>query len=283
MDTANLDLSFEVVTPLKASKYLEMNFDGNRSIRKSATVRYSETMKKNQWRDFATMLVFDSTGKLIDGQHRLSAQIDAGKTIGYVVLRGLDQDDYSVIDSGVRRSISDRSDMTKRESTIASAMAQYDVGAPIKKCLSSISSGGKIFVTEADLIAYADANLDEIKNLAKMYSRARHCVGKLSTVAFATAYMVIKNKYNEDTFEKFAGELATWNTQCPQALAAQKSLSTNANGNANQSGKRERDRLAQTAIIIRACDQYVAGFIPNMPTKALVTESNLKEWRKVVA
>lgn len=274
MDVPCLDLKLEYITPCDAIDYLAANYSGNRNIRVSAKDRYAETMRKKQWRDFTSMIVFDSEGNLIDGQHRLSAQIEAEATVGYVVLRGLETSSYSVINSGVKRGLADRSSMTTLESTIASAMAKYNAGLPVKNCLTSITSGGQVAVTEADVIKYAEDNSDEITRVNKMYNRVRGCVRRLSTAAFATSYMISKERHGADVFLSFERELSKWDTECKQATAAQKSLTLSNGG--------RRTPVEQMAIIVRACDQYADGVIPKMPTKALVNEAVLKSWQKEV-
>ena len=49
-------------------------------------------MQDGKWRLNGKTICFDSTGRLLNGQHRLSAVVRSGVTLTTVVVRGLDPD-----------------------------------------------------------------------------------------------------------------------------------------------------------------------------------------------
>lgn len=101
------NISLEEITPEKAAEYLGVNFQ-NRNIRPKIVSLYAKDMHNGEWRaSVATPICFSESGDLIDGQHRLAAIIDSGKTIQMVVVRGLAKGDQLVIDTGIRRSFAD--------------------------------------------------------------------------------------------------------------------------------------------------------------------------------
>lgn len=155
-DVAPLSTCFELITPDEAKKLLDRTKFKNRRVREAAELRYEKAMFDGDWMDFISMIVIDSSGNVIDGQHRLLSQIESGETVGYVVLRGAPTDAYKVIDSGIKRRISDRSSMSTRQSTIAGAFVQYEAGAPIRKCLTSIASGRTVYATDANVISWGE-------------------------------------------------------------------------------------------------------------------------------
>lgn len=94
------------VTPAVARQWLDRNI-GNRPITTSAVNRYARDMIGGKWRMTGDPIRFSKTGKLIDGQHRLTAIVKTGVTVSCVVMTGLDDEIFDVIDTGRSRSKSD--------------------------------------------------------------------------------------------------------------------------------------------------------------------------------
>ncbi len=95
------------VTPEIATLWLRQNIERNRSLRQSEVARLAEEMKQGRWKLTPTGIVFDTDGKLIDGQHRLSAVVLSGCTIQFVVWHNVETDILNVLDTGRGRSLVD--------------------------------------------------------------------------------------------------------------------------------------------------------------------------------
>jgi hypothetical protein len=93
----------ETITPEKAVKYLEYN-PHNRSITKSAVNRYLEAMLKGEWWLTGQGIIFDEDGNLLDGQHRLTACIEAGVPFITSVTRGINAEAWKKMDMGKSRT-----------------------------------------------------------------------------------------------------------------------------------------------------------------------------------
>lgn len=275
-DVAPLTITFEYLTPDDAQALLDgTKTFKNRVIRTSERIRYARMMRDGDWMDFTSMIVIDSSGNVIDGQHRLLAQTDSGETVGYVINRGLPTSAYQVIDSGIRRKTNDRSEMNSSQATMAGVFAQYEKGASIRKCLTSASSGRHCYCTEMEVIRYGEEHLEMLRSAHNLYARVRSNIGVLSTMAFALYLCVGSEKLGADETEMFATELSKWDTDCKQAQAAQKSLQARVNG-------KPKDKLSQLAIMVNALTQYHKGVVPKMATKATYTDATLESWRKKV-
>jgi hypothetical protein len=94
------------VTPDIAAEWLKENV-ANRPIRPKHKQQLATTMARNLWKLNGESIKFDSYGRLIDGQHRLLAIIESGKTVPLLVVRGLDPDVVPTIGCGVKRSAAD--------------------------------------------------------------------------------------------------------------------------------------------------------------------------------
>jgi predicted transcriptional regulator len=101
-----MEINLEKITPVMASKYLE-NALQNRKIKKETVKQYSSDMKKGFWVLSPQPIVFDESGKLMDGQHRLLAVIDSKTPIDFIVARNVPKTAIFGIDMGTSRSASD--------------------------------------------------------------------------------------------------------------------------------------------------------------------------------
>lgn len=128
MEAKNIEPKIEIeeITPLKAQKYLGKNYEYNRNKRARVIETYGKDMRQGKWRwHVAPPIVFDKQGRLIDGQHRLEAVVKSGKTIKSYVVRGADEDDYKVIDSGIGRKAADGLKQYPQSANLATAARAY--------------------------------------------------------------------------------------------------------------------------------------------------------------
>lgn len=70
--------------------------------------RYASDMRDGRWTKDASLIVFDQDGYLINGQHRLSAVVASGCTIGFWVARGWQGDAIFRMDQGRVRMTRDQ-------------------------------------------------------------------------------------------------------------------------------------------------------------------------------
>ena len=93
---------WEVITPEVAEEMLTHNTNNYRPISKQIVSRYVDEIQGNSWEANGDTIVFNSEGVLLNGQHRLTAVINAKKPIITLVVRGLP--DSQVFDIGRKRS-----------------------------------------------------------------------------------------------------------------------------------------------------------------------------------
>lgn len=98
-------VQIEVVTPEMATEYLAMSV-GNRPIREPRVMQYAQAMLDGQWMLTGEPLIFNGSA-LVNGHHRLMACHRAGVSFTTVIVRGVDEAAYEVIDSGLPRSNGD--------------------------------------------------------------------------------------------------------------------------------------------------------------------------------
>jgi hypothetical protein len=96
-----------VITPEVAASMLATNAM-NRPIGRSHVSRLAESMKRGEWDLNGSTIKVACTGRLLDGQHRLSACVESGCSFSTLVVYGLPESSFATIDQGSRtRKISD--------------------------------------------------------------------------------------------------------------------------------------------------------------------------------
>jgi len=96
----------ETIDPEKARRYLDM-MGPNRKKRVRLRDRFTESMKAGHWKLTGESIKFNTKGELIDGQHRLEAVIESGKTIEILVCRNVPDEAFMELDTGGNRTPGD--------------------------------------------------------------------------------------------------------------------------------------------------------------------------------
>ena len=109
MGNANVSVSYDQITPAKAESFLSKNHELQRDINPNKVRMLIREMLKEDFCPHVNDIMFDVNGKLINGQHTLSAIVETGKTYNICVKRGLpDRVPLILMDTGARRTPSDR-------------------------------------------------------------------------------------------------------------------------------------------------------------------------------
>lgn len=104
-DTA--DVKRVLVTPEMAEEWLSKN-EANRPLRRSSLTRMANDMGSGLWLETNPQpIIFDITGALIDGQHRLSGLVKAGRPLWFWVATNVPRHTQLVIDDHIRRHVHD--------------------------------------------------------------------------------------------------------------------------------------------------------------------------------
>lgn len=111
---------WQEITPDDAAEWLAKNAI-NRPVRRSAVIQYAADMAAGDWREADAPITRRADGVLLDGQHRLSAIIASGVTIGaWVHIVSDDVDPMTLrVDVGKPRSIVDITGVTTRQAATA--------------------------------------------------------------------------------------------------------------------------------------------------------------------
>jgi len=100
---ANVNAKVEAIGPDEAAKILE-GCTKNRDVSQRIVDRYSKAMDEGKWALNGESVVIGKDGRLVDGQHRLWAVIQSGRTVDFLVVRGVDPDAFETCDQGMNRT-----------------------------------------------------------------------------------------------------------------------------------------------------------------------------------
>jgi hypothetical protein len=95
--------TIETITPAIAAEYLKSN-TGNRPVNSRMVQKYKQEMVQGKWMVSNQAIGFDRNGRLTDGQHRLHACVAAATPFTTIVIRGLEPEVFTVIDTHAART-----------------------------------------------------------------------------------------------------------------------------------------------------------------------------------
>lgn len=99
-------LSVIDVTPDMAAHWLAQG-GANRNVSRRRVETYMAAMKRGEWRLTYEAIKLDADGKVRDGQHRLHAIVESGLVIKMLVVWGVEESAFDVMDTGRTRTVSD--------------------------------------------------------------------------------------------------------------------------------------------------------------------------------
>lgn len=99
--------TIESISPAMATLLLS-NQAPNRTLSSAVVASYADAMRRGLWRLTNQGIALDTTGRLIDGQHRLAAVIESGCTVQMMMARGVPAEYRDLIDAGRAQRASDR-------------------------------------------------------------------------------------------------------------------------------------------------------------------------------
>lgn len=149
------------VTPELAREWLEKNMERNRPVMKGTVHGYARLMKAGGWNLTHQGIAFDEDGKLMDGQHRLHAVVEANVPVQMNVTYNVRHTpgEAFTIDMGRKRTYANITMMSGIDDPVFKTMGMY-VNAYIRWKLP----GGRK-ADPAEILAYIERHYDDIKSI----------------------------------------------------------------------------------------------------------------------
>jgi hypothetical protein len=96
-------MTVETIGPERAEEYLAAN-RGNRNIVQAHVAALARDIRNGQWMFNAQPICFSLSGRLLNGQHRLSAVLEADQPIEVLVMHGLPEEAFTTYDKQAKKA-----------------------------------------------------------------------------------------------------------------------------------------------------------------------------------
>lgn len=108
MTTTDTGVKAELVTiaPEQAEDLLLRN-DHNRSVETARVLQYAQDLRRGEWQINGEAIKVADTGRLLDGQHRLMAILEADTPMTTLLITGMPETTQETMDQGRPRSFAD--------------------------------------------------------------------------------------------------------------------------------------------------------------------------------
>jgi hypothetical protein len=118
-------------------------------------------IKRGEWIPTHQGVAFAKSGKLIDGQHRLEAIVEANIPVEMLVVTGVRDDAYKVLDNGIKRTMADLTGMHMRTAEVCRVLARLAYGGDTVNSADQILEIYNTGVGEVhdNLVEYCGKNL----------------------------------------------------------------------------------------------------------------------------
>jgi len=207
-DTADIEVSVQLITPEDAKTLLQTNVN-NRNLSRRRVEMYANDIKRGMWKltgDSIKLAKNPKTGevRLIDGQHRLHAIVSANVAVQTVVATGLDEDAFSVIDRGKTRTYNDVLNMSKIKN--ANTVASFIRPVIVLQAGMNPYGAGIELVTPEDVVQFALKHDEQVQwAVNRSFKMREHLSG--SGTAWAMFMYLLADRHGIKCAEAFSNSL----------------------------------------------------------------------------
>jgi hypothetical protein len=201
-------VAFETFTPGRAQAILASCNVDNRAIRWNRVSNYAQEMKTGRWINTGDSIKFDIGGRLIDGQHRLLACIEADMPMSVMVVRGLPVDAFKAIDAGLPRMMSDVVQATGVENSRNAVAAVKLLLAWRSDCLRDSTKKERL-VTRHVVLEFIDVHRDTITPAVSKAKNRATKAWRINGTAMCTLAIALHLAERSDRFDEFYDSLVS--------------------------------------------------------------------------
>ena len=124
-----------VITPLMAQDWLDKRNKMNRKFKSRQVTTLAREIVAGRWQDAGNYIAFYQNGQLADGQNRLAAIVKADKRVTTKVVFGVSKSARMAIDTGVARTLTDRTALSGYDwdgRSVRAGKYMLEIGASIE-------------------------------------------------------------------------------------------------------------------------------------------------------
>ncbi len=227
------------IGPKEAAEMLRYNTDEDgKSLNRPKSAKYARQalarqMKAGRWIHTGQPIIFSDLPRLIDGQHRLEAIIEAGVTVTFDVRFGIADRAFSVIDIGKKRTASDIFAINKIPNhTLMAAAMRWVHGYQQRDGFSGTARhGGTSNLTPEELfeVYHENVGIQESAHFGYLFAKSRTAPPAMMT---ALHYLCAqKSRLQADMFFEMVGSGFGFPTKTCPAFRLHRRLLENATSN----------------------------------------------------
>lgn len=117
-----MQIEIETIQP-DVAKHMLVSNTINRALSTHTVSKYASAMERGEWMLNGEAIIFDNSGKLANGQHRLHACVKSGIPLKTLVVRGVQEESFKTFDGGKNRKAADILSISGEKNTVALASA----------------------------------------------------------------------------------------------------------------------------------------------------------------
>lgn len=206
MKQTNLNVELTYVTPKLAENYLRFN-KKNRKLSTNHLTFLSNEMKTGRFIENGEAIIFDKNGDLKDGQHRLKAIVNSGKSYFIPIVSGVEPISMATYDTGKNRNAADVLALNgfKYTSHISKLIVNISKFY-IEKCKTNISASGvnrRDKMTNQQILEYCELNYDWLKDIVgnsdRIYSNSNPKILSMSSICLIS-YLIGGENPSRDVY-----------------------------------------------------------------------------------
>lgn len=248
-----------LVTPELAAYWLEKNLH-NRKVYVGVVREYAAAMRDERWWFDGDSIQFSKEGILLNGQHRLMAQVASGTTLVQSVWYDLDSEVQTVMDTGRKRSFADILELEgEKDSThlaaLTSMLYYYEKGNRGQN-LTNFANWNGNRAQHSQLLAFFQEHAEELRGcLPEAKAAHRGTYAPIRVTAFANLLFRRIDKADAEGFMKALASGVGLENESPILLLRQRLV--------NDYGKKNAVSRPQSwvvlALIIKAWNFWRGG------------------------
>lgn len=252
----DVHLSIELITPDIAKKMLETNV-GNRGLKREPLV---SALQNGEWELSNDAVTFDENGCLTNGQNRLNACINANEPIVVIVARGIKRRAQVVMDTGVKRGLTDYLKMRGYKN--CTALGAIGSGLQYADEFGVDGSFGRqqsnVFTLKSTLDFIDEHNEKRIEPIVHdvMLIRSKHGTKTLAARTLGVLFDAFRQAGDEN-YRSFVDQLTNKKPACASVRLLMSRLSEYSEDVRRNSAQLNQRYVA--AIIIKAWNAYMRG------------------------
>lgn len=189
------------ITPEMAASLLQRN-DHNRSIKRANVEFLKKQLKDGQWQLNGESVKISPSGRLLDGQHRLTACVESGIPFQTLVVHGVAEESQVTMDTGFVRDFANVLQLNGYKNTVNLSVTVRTCYMADTQGVAAAADGSFRKLSNSTLYEYFIARDDELIDICAKALAAYRNYRLISVSTYSLLYKLLKDK-DQSAVEEF--------------------------------------------------------------------------------